>query len=117
MAVLPIFMAAHQDYSWEEGGTADSGRPVLTSSPRLVHAALAEAPGPASPLFQNYARTGPGWRAVCGVEVLAITSAIFDEGTRRSCKKCAATVDRWLDDESLIRWEQLIPDTGRVARL
>ena len=114
MAVLPVFMAAHQDYSWEDGGAAGSGRPVLKASPRFVHAALVEAPGPPSPLFQNYARAGQGWRSLCGVEVLAITSVVYDETAAGSCKKCAQTIESWLDDESLIRWEHLVSEPGRL---
>ncbi len=113
MAVLPVFVAAHQDYSWVEGA-GRTGRPALNPSPRFVHAALAEAPGPPVPLFQNYARSGPGWRALCGVEILAVTPSIFDESVPRACKKCALTLDRWLDDERLIRWERLVSEPGSI---
>jgi hypothetical protein len=107
MSHLPALMTAHQDFDWD-GDSPGIGEPVLMRSPRFVHAVLAEAPGPVTPWFQDYVRTGSAWHALCGVEVLVVTSTFFDGLAKGSCRKCAAIVDRWLDDESLVRWDRSV---------
>ena len=112
MPHLPAFVTAHQDFGWK-GDRPGVGEPVLLGSPRFVHAVLVEAPGPLTPWFQDYVRTGSAWHALCGVEVLVVTSTFFDGRAKGSCKKCVGVVERWLDDESLVRWNRGVSNPVR----
>jgi hypothetical protein len=116
MTGLPALMAAHQDFSWD-GPAPGTGQPALLPRPRFVHAVLVEAPGPKSPWFQDYVRAGSPWRALCGTEVLVVTTSFFDEAARGACKRCAGAVERWLDDESLINWDWVVHDRKTPAGL
>jgi hypothetical protein len=100
----PAFMKAHIDYSWD----ADDLTPMLVRAPRIVHAAVVEAPGPAHERFQDYARGAERWRAACGATILAITTEFYDDEGPRACRRCAAIVLGWLDDENPGGWEHFV---------
>lgn len=104
----PSFVIGHVDFHWT-GDALEPGTPALADHPRVLHSVLVRAPGPRMPVFQDYRRaTGP-WRALCGAEVLAVTGGFFDDAARWSCRRCGELVNRWLDDDTLVRWELEIP--------
>ena len=107
-ATLPAFVIGHVDFEWT-GDARQPGPLAVSAHPRILHAALVDAPGPTASRFQDYARTGGAWHALCGAEVLVVTPAFFDDIARWTCKKCGAIVNRWLDDVRLVQWELRVP--------
>jgi hypothetical protein len=108
---LPAFMSAHADHDWT-GDAAALGEPILSITPRVVPAALLDAPGPSAPMFQTYGIQSRPWFALCGKSLLAVTPEFFDDTARRTCKVCARKVNLFLDDATLIDWERRIPQSG-----
>jgi len=104
----PAFVIGHVDFEWT-GDARSPGPLTISPHPRVLHAALVTAPGPTTSRFQDYARSGGAWRALCGAEVLVITPAFFDDVARWTCRGCATIVNRWLDDVGQVQWELRIP--------
>lgn len=103
---MAAFLVGHIDFSWT-GDARAPGEPALSPKPRVLHAALVEAPGPSAALFQDYLRSGQRWRALCGTEVLAITTQFFDDAALWSCRRCAHVMNRWLDGDP-VQWENAV---------
>ena len=110
------FVVGHQDYSWT-GDARVPGTAELPHRPGILHAALVRAPGPGPEdgWFQDYSRGGPAWRALCGVELLAVSPRFFDDAVRWSCLRCAGVVDLWLDDPRMVSWEREVQRPRQVS--